>query len=197
MLRDKLIGSKAESAPPPPPSYIAMSQLANQSFDTSRTLNAPAHNVGDYIVAMTGRRSSTQPTLASGYINITSANTSARSFRIQYRVATGTSASITFVGAYAHIWIIRGASSILQSNTVAISETVTRANLPDLSGLTDGSIIIAGSYVSNILNSVSSPYVLTNSTGGRIENNTNSSLSGDTMTFSSGIGNLTYGVEIR
>lgn len=147
--------------------------LANQASDASRTLSISSHQVGDMILVMTGNRLATAPALLSGYTNILNINSvsgTPRSLRLQYKIATATTESATWTGSYGYICAIRNATLTGQTNSINTNSTIFNTNtysLPDISNLnSSGSkIVISGTYslASGVFNSVSSPYVVYNS----------------------------------
>lgn len=181
------------------PTYISNVRLTNQTSDSSRTLTITTHQVGDMLIALTGNRTTTAPALLSNYTNITSTNNAqARSLRVQFKFATDASESITWTGAYGYIIAVRCASSVIQSNTTNVNSNATTIELPNLSNLdTSGKgLIIAGTYVTNIITAITSPYTVVNSTFGIISNNSSSDQTSKTITASSSIARSTFAIEI-
>lgn len=169
------------------PSLIGVTYLTNQTSDASRSLAAAAHQPGDYIVAVTGNRTSTPPALLSGYTAITTAASSSylRSLRVQYKVATGTSETITWTGAYGHIYVIRDAITYSQANSISTNEgTTTTVEIPNLSNLTPGGFVVGGSYIAGIVTAARTPFVVANTAGVYIANNQTTPLTSKTLTLS-------------
>jgi hypothetical protein len=188
-------------------SFVDANALNNQTSDLSRTLTLSTHSVGDMLIVMTGNRTATPPTLLSGYTNIVSdGNTvsgASRSYRVQYKIATTTSETISWTGAYGFIVAVRNATSIGVTNT-NIAGSGSTLDIADLSGLnTSGSAsLLAGTYVSSGMTTTSPPYQLyaPSSTSNRfaaiIQNNTNSSVINETITSSISLLNMTWAIEL-
>ncbi len=188
--------------------FVDGNSIANQASDSSRTLTLSTHNIGDMLIAMIGNRTATPPTLLSGYTNIVSdgntASGASRSYRVQYKIATTTSETISWTGAYGFIVAVRNATSIGVTNVVDISSSSTSPPLPDLTGLnTSGNeSVIAGSYLSSAVTGGTSPYILyaPSSTANRfavyVENNTNASLTSKTLNTSLAAMHITWAIEL-
>lgn len=177
--------------------------LTNQTSDASRTLTlSSGFAIGDMMIAMIANRTSPAPALLSGYTNIGSYSDygNNRSLRLQYKIATSTSESITWTGAYGYLIAFKNATRIGQSS-VGFTLSGTTISLPNLSNLdtTGKGYIIAGSYLVSIYTSVSSPYTLlvsgSTNIAAYVDNNTNSSLTSKTITASGSIAN-SYAIEL-
>lgn len=180
------------------PKLISNVLLANQTSDTTRSLSISSHQIGDMIFVMTGNRTTTAPTLLSGYTNITSiANAQSRSIRLQYKFATNATESISWTGAYGYMLAIRNASAILQSPISNVNEAVSNITIPNTSTLNTAgkSLIIVGTYLTSIMTAVSSPYTLYVNTLGYLEKNSNSSSISKTITTNAAA-NIGYLVEV-
>lgn len=185
------------------PLFIGGASIANQTSDASRSITLTSHQAGDMLIAMTGNRTTTAPALLTDFTDILSVNNSstARSIRLQYRIAQSSSETISWTGAYGFIIAIRNASAIKQSNSFN-SGSGTTLTIPTLNDLdaSGKSYILAGSYLTGTYTGVSSPFTLlsdgTRNVGAFIENNSNSSLSGLTMTVSSSSAVVTFIVEV-
>ncbi len=167
--------------------------------DASRSLTlSTGIRVGDMLVAMCGNRTTTAPTLLSGYTNIVAVNsTNSRSIRVQHKFATSTSETISWTGAYGYLMVLSNAYRIGQTNTInGTGTSTTTISLPDLSGLnTSGNgFILAGTFSLNVT-AVSSPYSVLSTIAGYIEKNTNSSLTGETITLGGNTVPVTYAIE--
>jgi hypothetical protein len=183
-----------------PIQYLDSVYLANQGSDGSRSLTLNTGiRVGDMLVAMCANRTTTAPTLLSGYTNILSINgTNSRSLRVQYKFATSTSETISWTGAYGYLMVLGDAYRIGQTNTInGTGASALTIDLPNLSGLnvSGNSFILAGSFVSSNVSSVSSPYSVLSLFAGYIEKNTNSSLTGETITLTGNTVPVTYAIE--
>jgi hypothetical protein len=182
------------------PQIIGSVNLANQTSNSSRSLSITSHQIGDMIFAMTANRSTTAPTLLSGYTNIVEINNSlSRSLRLQYKFATNSTETISWTGAYGFIMAIRNANKIVQHNTVNLGTSASTISLPDISNLdiSSKSLIIAGTYLSNSFSSISSPYAFTPSnSAGFIQKNTEASHISKTITSSGTLTRASWAVEI-
>lgn len=200
MLANKLKGAGGLVGGSAPVEFVDDAILANQASDASRTLTISSGlSAGDVVVAMTGSRSTTAPALASGYTNILTANNSlSRSCRVQYKVVTGSSESITWTGAYGFMVALRNFRGIGQSalinNPVA---GITNMPIPAISGLdtTGVGYLLAGSYFANVMTAVSGPYTLASSTYAYISENTSASYSQENFT-NAGATQIGWVVEI-
>lgn len=185
--------------------FVDANALANQTSDASRTLTLSTHNVGDMLVVMTGNRTGTPPTLLSGYTNIASdfSSGTVRSYRVQYKIATTTSETISWTGAYGFIVAVRNATSIGVTNTYKAAATGGTIPLPDLTSLnvSGSSSILAGSYYSDGVSSTTSPYSVyapsgtSNRFAAFIQGNTNSSLTSKTITGITAA-HITWAIEL-
>ncbi|TCP16930.1 hypothetical protein EV674_11569 [Simplicispira metamorpha] len=183
---------------------VGLVNLTNQGADASRTLTITGHSVGDVLIAMTANRTSTPAALLAGYTDIVSLGGGSRSFRVQYKVATATSESITWTGAYGYLMAVRGFAGIGASGTLS-SAFGSTLPLPDLDGLDTGgtSLVVAGGFASSGQTAVDAPYELLSSSNNPtgkcvavVKNNTAASLVGKTITQGGGTG-LTYAIELR
>lgn len=175
-----------------PVAFLSGTNLTNQTSDASRSLTLnTGFAAGDMLVAMTGNRTATPPTLLSDYTSIVSdgiASPATRSFRVQYKFATSTSETITWTGAYGFLVSLRNSYSVGKTNTVALTSAAAGTiSLPDLTDLdvSMNSYVLAGMYVSSGRTSVSSPYALISDYAADISKNTNSSLTSKTMSTTS------------
>jgi len=194
----------------PVPTLIGLSVAPNAAADASLTLAAPAHIPGDYLIAITGNRTATPPAVVSGFTDLggqaASIASGTRSLRVQYLVATSTALTISYVGSYAHIWVIRGARKLGAFNMYRADTASGVIPIPDLTGLARSeSTIIASTYVAGLTTSVTSPFALVDTSAiGVIISNTrglNSSLSGKSMTLTipggtSGTIHVSYALEL-
>lgn len=176
-----------------PTSFVDATSLTNQTSNNSRTLTLSTHSVGDMLVAMIGNRTSTAPTLLSGYTDIAAAGiggTVSRSYRVQYKIATTTSETISWTGAYGFIVAIRNATAIGVNNKYGTSQLGGTVPLPDLTGLdvSGNASILAGTFISSGVTDTTSPYTVyapsgtANRFAAFIQGNTNSSLTSKTIT---------------
>lgn len=198
MLGKNLISASGRS----PVTVVASTSLTNQTSDASRTLTlSSGFQVGDTLVAMTANRSTTvtAPTLLSGYTNIIAVGSSGtnRNLRVQYKTATSTSETITWTGAYGWLIAIRNFQSIGQTNSTSSTTSSTTMTLPNLSGLqTDGkSLIIAGAYFSSGYTSTTTPYTLLGDFAANVTKNTDSALTGETITAAAAGVQVLYAIE--
>lgn len=171
------------------------------------SLTVPTHQNGDVILLMNGNRDSLVPATTSGFTSIITGSvdnggtTSDRSYRLQFRISDGTITSLP-VDYYGFVAILRNVGSLGAFNNYnVVASGANTIALPDLTGLnTSGSsIVIAGSYVTTTATSVSSPYIL-NTLGsgagvGVLTENTNSSITGATITGSGNLVLLSWAVE--
>lgn len=175
-----------------PVSFVTSTELQFQSADASRTLTVTGIETGDFLFSMTANRASTAPTLSSGYTNITTSDgvysSGYRSLRLQYKIASSTSDSITWTGAYGMLVVCRNVSGVGQYTTYseALSESTSHL-IPGMSGLVNNgtSMLLGGSYISgNYYTSVTSPWVLKNNSFAILTENTLSSYTGNIATGS-------------
>lgn len=185
-----------------PVAFLSGTSLVSQTSDASRSLTLnTGFQIGDMLVAMTGNRTATPPTLLSNYTNIVSngvASPSTRSFRVQYKIATSTSETITWTGAYGFLVALKNAYRIGKTNTVALTTAgAATVSLPDLTSLevSGNSYILAGLYLSSGITSVTSPYTLISDYAVNIAKNTNSSLTSKTITTSGSNVWLSFAIE--
>lgn len=189
-----------------PTSFVDANALTNQTSDASRTLTLSTHSVGDMLVVMTGNRTATSPTLLSGYTNIVSdfnTQTATRSYRVQYKIATTTSETISWTGAYGFIVAVRNATSIGVTNTYKAAAVSSTMPLPDLTGLdvSGNASVLAGTYYSSGITSTTSPYTVyapsgtANRFAAVIQGNTNASITGETITGISS-NHTTWAIEL-
>ena len=182
----------AAGAQTAPVEYVTQANISSQTSDASRTLTiSSGFNVGDVIIAMTGNLTSTPPSVVSGYTDIISANgtwstTSARSMRLQYKIATSTTESISWIGAYGWMVILRNFTGIGQSASLYENAISFTPPTPSISGLdTSGrGYLITTRHFSDGVIGVDSPYSLISPFGGFISENTASSL--PSVDFSTG-----------
>lgn len=195
-----MLSSLLRGASRSPITFLTGTSLANQVADTTRTLTlSSGFQVGDMLVAMTGNRAATPPALLSGYTNITSnAVSTPRAIRVQYKIATSTSETITWTGAYGFFIVLKNAYRIGATDTIASLTTGTTISLPALTSLqTNGNnYILAGAYITSGYTSTSSPYILLGNYAVNISKNTDSSLTSKTIT-ATGLSmlTLTYAIE--
>lgn len=160
--------------------FRAAVQLVNQTSDANRTLTLNTVSPGDMLVAMTANRQGTAPALLSGYTNIRNADSAdSRSLRVQFKIATSTSETISWNGAYGFLASFRFATRIGQ--VTGVNSTGTLNNpfpLADITGLNTSGVgfILSGYYLAN---------GWSNATGGY------SILNGDTDGFAAGKSNNT------
>lgn len=194
-----MLSSILRGASRSPITFLTGTSLANQTSDATRTLTlSSGFQVGDMLVAMTGNRTATPPELLSGYTNITSnAVTTPRSTRVQYKFATSTSETITWIGAYGFLIVLKNAYRIGVTNTIASITSGLTISLPDLTNLqTNGNnYILAGAYTSAGISSASSPYTLLGNYAVNISKNKDSSLTSKTITMATSTVTLTYAIE--
>lgn len=198
MLANILKGASAS-----PVVFASGVNLANQTSDSSRTLTLNSgFAVGDMLVAMTGNRSLTPPTLLSGYTDIVSlgrtVSGASRSFRVQYKIATSTSETITWTGATGFLIAFKNATRIGQAQTFGENANGSTFKLPDLTNLqvSNRCFILAGSYVTGIYTAVTTPYTLFSPYGAQVPQNNNASITGETMTASAQLVNISFAIEI-
>ena len=189
MLAAKARAAGGQSGGNAPVEFVDFIALANQGSDASRTLTISSGlSAGDVVIAMTANRTNTPPALASGYTDILSGNNDGlnRSLRLQYKVVSGSSESITWTGSYGFMVALRNFRSIGQSevtNSIGINSTAN-IPIPAISGLdtTGVGYLLAGTYFSNLMTAVSGPYTLGSSTYAYIEENTSASYSQENFT---------------
>jgi hypothetical protein len=198
MLANILKGASAS-----PVIFASGVNLANQTSNDSRTLTLNSgFAVGDMLIAMTGNRTTTPPTLLSGYTDIVSLGdeegSANRSFRVQYKIATSTSETITWTGATGYLIAFKNATRIGQAQTLNDNSNGSIMRLPDLNNLQTSNrcFILAGSYPTGIYTEVTTPYTLFSPYGARISQNNNSSITGELLTASSQLVNIAYAIEI-
>jgi len=184
MLYTKLLSASSIVAPP---SFV---RLLNQTTDASRTLTLSPVNIGDMLVVMTANRTASAPTLLSGYTNILISNSNPsiasdnrRSLRLQYKMASSTSETINWTGAYGFIVALRNVTTVGSFNSLSTTNTGFTVNLPTLAGLTpsSNSYILAGIYTSSGSVSVSSPYTMLGDIAGYVSPNASTELTGKTI----------------
>ena len=154
--------------------------LANQTADAGRSLTLTGIPANSMVVAMIANRTTTAPGLLSGYTDVLAINNArGRSLRVQYRLVTSSSETISWTGAYGCMVALTNAKYVRQSNSVNSATSAVTIPLPNLSGLTTNgfNFILAGAYVASSVGAVSSPYTLIPSLGGRVSNNTGASIS--------------------
>ena len=194
-----MLSSILRGASRSPITFLTGTSLANQTSDATRTLTlSSGFQVGDMLVAMTGNRTATPPELLSGYTNITSnAVTTPRSTRVQYKFATSTSETITWIGAYGFLIVLKNAYRIGVTNAIASITSGLTISLPGLTNLqTNGNnYILAGAYTSAGISSASSPYTLLGNYAVNISKNKDSSLTSKTITMATSTFTLTYAIE--
>lgn len=195
MLSTYLRGAKI-----PPVTYLNGFSLVNQTSDASRTITLSSGFVaGDLIVAMTGNRTGTAPALPAGYTSlVVNNNPAGRSLRVQYKIAESTSESISWTGAYGYIIALRNFTEFGVTNTINTSASGTTLTIPSLTGLSTSGrgFILAGSYPQAIYTATTSPYSLFSTFGVRVTQNTDSSITGETLTLSASTSNSLYAIEI-
>jgi len=176
----------------PPVSLQGGIGLPNQGADAGRTLTLTGISPGQMIVSMTANRINTAPVLLPGYTNILSSNgiriSDYRSLRLQYKISTNTSETISWTGAYGFIVALNNVTRVGKVNTINTANSGFTVNLPDLSGLnvSGKGLILAGCYASSNL-SVTSPYTMQSGTVGYLANNTNSSITSAQITITSSL----------
>lgn len=181
--------------------FVTFASFDFTGSDGSRSLTINGIQSGDLIIAGTGNRTTTPPTLLSGFTSIRDNSVTDpvdRSVRIQWRTATSTSLTINWTGSYGGLWAFRNASSIGSSNTLAIDgSTTTTVSLPNLSGLqsTGTSAILAGPFVMDLCSAVDSPFTLVDDNAGLVLNNTRT-FSSESITVTTAVPQLTWAVEI-
>lgn len=200
MLFQKLLGASTNR---PLIRFLTGVNLANQASDATRTLTlSSGFQIGDMLVAMTGRRNSSPPSQLSGYTDIVSVREtfsgSGRSLRVQYKIARSTSETITWNGAYGYLLAFRNARAVGQAATFSSSASVTTISLPTLTGLRaqGREFVLAGSYVTSDYTSATTPYRLLSVYGAQIPNNTNSSVTGASIVSSTSQIAMSYAVEL-
>ena len=180
--------------------YLTGVNLANQASDAARTLTlSGGFSTGDFLVAMTANRTDTAPALLPGYTDIVfNNNPGNRSLRMQYKIATGSSETISWTGAYGYILAFSNATRIGAKNTVNDTSLSSTLQIPDLIGLTNNGrgFILAGAYFTDLYTSTTSPYALFNPFGVSLEGNTFSSITGKTLSISSRADKSLYAIEI-
>lgn len=184
-----------------PVEFLTGVNLANQSSDATRSLTLNSgFSSGDVLVAMTANRTTTAPALLSGYTDIVSVdNVGGRSLRVQYKVATSTSETISWTGAYGYLIALRNFTSVGVTNTRNGSTFSTSRALPDLTGLTTSDragFILAGSFVTGIYQSVTSPYTKLGDFGYFFDKNMYSSLTSKNFTASASLADSSYAIEL-
>lgn len=194
---------KGASAVTPAITFASGVNLTNQTSNASRTLTLNSgFAVGDMLVAMTGNRNATPPTLLSGYTDIVSLGDEEagvnRSFRVQYKIATSTSETITWTGATGYLIAFKNATNIGQAQTKNNNTTSGSLSLPDLSGLQTSNrcFILAGSYATGVYTAVTTPYTLFSPYGAQVTQNNNSSITNEVLTSSASLVSITYAIEI-
>ena len=190
-----------------PVEYVTQANISNQSSDASRTLTiSSGFNVGDVIIAMTGNRTSTPPSVASGYTDIVSTYGTwsiypasyRRSMRLQYKIATNTTESISWIGSFGWMVILRNFTGIGQSTSLYQNAISSTPPTPSISGL-DASgrgYLITTTYLSSDIVGVDSPYSLISPFGGVVSENTASSLPSVNFSVSSSMFHLSAVVEV-
>jgi hypothetical protein len=156
------------------------------------------------LVILNGSQSSTPPALLSGYTNVlTEVNTSGnRAVRVQYKISDGSESSAA-VSFYGGAYVLRNASSIVQSSS-RVGTTSNNMVIPQLTNCsTSGTnLILAGSFIATLgtLTPPSGFQAATNGStlqGAYIANNTNSSTPlGSTFTFTTSSADLTWILEV-
>lgn len=183
-------------------------------FAQGATLTSVAHEPDDYIIFINGSNGGTvsiaAPPLASGYTDIVS-TPALRSLRVQYKIATTSGTETVTCDDYGLLIVVRYAEGIGQSGTVAQVAPTTVHPLPSLSGLnTFNSLVLAGSYwpgtsTANDFSAVTAPFTLKTSLANNsntpfsyaaIENNSDVSYSGKTLTSDINLRPVTWAVEI-
>jgi hypothetical protein len=181
----------AGAGTPGPVEYVTQTNLESQTSDETRTLTiSSGFNVGDVIIAMVGNRTGTAPSLLSGYtgiIDVDGIGSTQRSMRLQYKISTSPTESITWTGAYGWMLVLRNFTAIGQSAGLTQTSFGTSVPLPAISGLdTSGrGYLIATTFLSSLISNATSPFSFLSPFGGFIANNTLSSVSGSTLSVSS------------
>lgn len=185
-----------------PVNFLSGTNFVNAGSDASRSLTLnTGFRSGHILVAMTANRTTTAPTLLSGYTSIVVINanaTASRSLRLQYKTATGTSETITWTGAYGYLLafenIFKIGKTATRNTTAAIA---TSQPIPDLTGLevSRNSYILASSFSSSGYLNPSSPYTLLGDYAAVVSKNTNSSLTGEVFNTSGSNRDVSFAVE--
>lgn len=185
-------------------------------ISTGSSLTSVSADVGDWFFVVDGVNGGTSatspPALISGYTNIVASDGSSyRPVRAQYKVATSAGTETVTVNSYGFMIVVRNVSSVGQSGVIDSNTIGNPVALPNLTGLnTSNSLILAGPYFpgsadSNDLSSATSPYALELSAhagGGNVNayvsvvNNTNSSITGASISSSASLYNVSWAVEL-
>lgn len=192
-LRSTTEFNKKKNSPP---------TIINSSFASSATsLSVPAHQSGDVILFINGNQLASPPTLSSDFINIGEGSGtvtgSSRSYRLQYKVSDGLLATLP-ISFYGVVFIIRNFTGVRKFQNFYKSESDTTLEIGSLGSLLSNgtSLVIAGTYIGNVVSSVPSPYTLYSNNGVYVQNNTNPTISNTVMTVSAATINLLWAVEI-
>jgi hypothetical protein len=187
-----------------PVTFLSGIRIENQDSNDTRTLTlSSGFDVGDLLVAMIANRGiSVTPTTLSGYTSIVaqSAGTgdNERRFRVQRKIATGTSETITWNGAYGYLIAFRNFTRIGRTGTNSGTTSGFSQPLPNLTSLDTSSsgFILAGSYATGNF-TASSPYTQLSGVGVQIPRNTSASLTSRTLfTTPLSLFVLNYAIEI-
>ncbi|MBV0891527.1 hypothetical protein KTN05_06610 [Paracoccus sp. Z118] len=174
LLFSSLFSTGAGAAPPEPVvepvSFVDGVAIANQTANGSRTLSLTTHQPGDLLVAMiANRESTTPPDLLAGYSDVVSAAEGAtasaplsgyRGYRMQVKVATSSSETISWTGAYGFLIALRGANYIGRVGQSVWRGVVGAWLAPalydlDISGM---GFLLSGTIGSDVLGTVNAPY---------------------------------------
>lgn len=184
-----------------PINFLSGTSLTNQTSDATRTLTLNTGFIsGHMLVAMTANRTTTAPTLLSGYTNILVINSAySRSIRLQYKFATSTSETVSWTGAYGYLIALENSYRIGSTNTTDSSAVSNTVPLPDLSGLdiSGNSYILAGAFGTSDISSTVSPYTVRGGYAVNIIKNTSSTQNSKSVTYTSTLRNVAYAVEFR
>lgn len=190
---------------------------ATSAVGTNVTLTTPSAAVGDWLVVINAGRARfsfsdiAPPSLLSGYTNIGASGNAQRPLRVQYKEVTSAGTENITVAYYGLAILISGADSVGQVGINTSDSGATTYTLATLTGLgTTNSLILGGSYfpgttTSNDISSASLHNVeAAVHEGGpslnafvSIEDNTNSSISGATVTQGASITQTNWHIEIK
>ena len=185
-----------------PVEYVTTSATGNVTSSSNRTLTLTGLSAGDVVIGMISNRSSSAPATSSGYISITT-NTAGffgnyRSIRLQYKVVTGSSETMSWLGYGGLAVAYRNFTGIGQVGNYSSTFPTSSVPTPAMSSLdTSGrGLVFVVTYAIGVINSISSPYTVRFNTWGAAANNTLSSISSKTMGLSASVYPVSTAIEI-
>lgn len=183
--------------------FVTHEKTTNVTSSASRSLTLTGLSAGDVVIGMISNRSASAPATSSGYTSITTNtgnfSTIYRSMRLQYKVATGSSETMSWTGYNGLAVAYRNFTGIGQvenySNQLTVSSSLPTPAMSSLDTSGRGLVFVV-TYAMSSTNSISSPYTTQYNTWGTVANNTFSSISSKTMTMSGNVIQISTAIEI-